>query len=83
MNSSDTRLEPTRPTMDPTPEPAPIERLTYSVAESAEALGVSRPTIYRLLARRILRPVTGIRHKRIPCQQIRRLVTSADLHGPN
>jgi excisionase family DNA binding protein len=53
---------------------APIERLTYSVVESATALGVSKPTIYRLLARRILRPVPGLRHKRIPCQQVRRLV---------
>jgi excisionase family DNA binding protein len=66
------------------PEPAPVERLTYSVEESAMALGVSRPTIYRLLTRRILRPVPGIRHKRIPCQQIRRLVaTPGELHGVN
>ena len=63
-------------------EPVPIARLTYSVEESATALGVSKPTIYRLLARRILRPVPGIRHKRIPCQQIRRLVAApGELHG--
>lgn len=67
----------------PAPETTPIARLTYSVEESATALGVSKPTIYRLLARRILRPVPGIRHKRIPCQQIRRLVSSGELHGVN
>lgn len=56
-----------------------IRRLTYSVEESAQALGVSKPTIYRLLARRILRPVPGVRHKRIPVRQIESLVH----HGPN
>ncbi|MBL9194331.1 MAG: helix-turn-helix domain-containing protein [Opitutaceae bacterium] len=65
------------------PESRPIERLTYSVDESAQALGVSRPTIYRLLARRVLVPVAGLRHKRIPCQQIRRLVNSTELHNRN
>ena len=62
---------------------APIERLTYSVEESAFALGVSKPTIYRLLTRRLLRPVPGLRHKRIPCQQVRRLAAGEVLHGPN
>jgi excisionase family DNA binding protein len=65
----------------PAPEAPPfaVERLTYSVGESATALGVSKPTIYRLLARRILRPVPGVRHKRIPVRQIESLVH----HGPN
>jgi len=62
---------------------APIERLTYSVEESALALGVSKPTIYRLLARRLLRPVAGLRHKRIPCQQLRRLAAGETVSGPN
>ena len=73
----------TSQTTSPAPESPPIERLTYSVEESATALGVSRPTIYRLVARRILRPVPGIRHKRIPCQQIKRLVASGEMHGLN
>ena len=64
------------------PEP-PVERLTYSVAESATALGVSKPTVYRLLARRILRPVPGVRHKRIPCRQITALVGSHVPPGVN
>lgn len=73
----------TSQTPSPPPETPPVERLTYSVEESATALGVSRPTIYRLVARRILRPVPGLRHKRIPCQQIRRLVSGDHLHGVN
>ena len=67
----------------PAPEAPPVERLTYSVGESAMALGVSKPTIYRLLARRLLRPVPGLRHKRIPCQQVHRLAAGETLHGPN
>ena len=66
----------------PAPEP-PVERLTYSVEESAIALGVSKPTIYRLIVREILRPLPGIRHKRIPCDQVRRFAAGEDLHGLN
>ena len=62
---------------------APLERLTYSVEESATAIGVSKPTIYRLLARRLLRPVPGLRHKRIPCQQVRRLAAGEVPPGSN
>jgi excisionase family DNA binding protein len=67
---------------DPLAPAAPhegVKRLTYSVQESALALGVSQPTIYRLLARRLLRPVPGLRHKRIPVRQIEALV----YQGPN
>lgn len=49
------------------------EKLTYSVAEAAELLGVSRPTIYRLISRRVLSPIPGLRHKRLPKRQVRRL----------
>ena len=72
-------------TSSPAPEapPVAVERLTYSVEESATALGVSKPTIYRLLARRMLRPVPGLRHKRIPCQQIRKLAAGETIHGLN
>ena len=57
------------------------EKLTYSVAEAASILGVSRPTIYRLMARRILVPIPGLRHKRIPKRQVRRLGNGADRAG--
>ena len=35
-----------------------------------EVLGVSLPTVYRLLARGILRPLPGLRHKRLPKKQV-------------
>ena len=53
--------------------PAPaisLEALTFSVGETAQVLGVSPPTIYRLIARRVLRPLPGLRHKRIPKRQV-------------
>ena len=56
-------------------KPHPIERLTYTVDEAAAALGVSRPTIYRLIAREVLRPLPGIRHKLIPCDQVRKFAS--------
>ena len=49
------------------------ESLTYSVIEAAQVLGVSQPTIYRLIVRRILRPVPYLRHKRLPKKQVQRL----------
>lgn len=39
--------------------------LTVSVTEAAQMLGVSEPTIYRLVARRFLKILPGLRHKRI------------------
>jgi excisionase family DNA binding protein len=54
--------------------PISPEALTYSVAEAAMALGVSAPTIYRLITRRVLRPLNCLRHKRIPKCQVQALV---------
>ena len=63
--------------------PTPHEKLklTYSVAEAASLLGVSRPTIYRLMARRIRIPIPGLRNKRIPKKQVRRLGHGESLTG--
>jgi excisionase family DNA binding protein len=58
---------------DPGVVQAPSEKRTYSVAEAASVLGVSKPSIYRLIARRVLNPVPGLRSKRIPMKQVRRL----------
>lgn len=58
-------------TPDSTPnDPGVIEALTYTVAEAAAALGVSQATIYRLIQRRLLKPISGLRHKRISKKQI-------------
>ena len=51
----------------------PAETLTYSVAEAAAVLGVSHATIYRLVCRRILKPIPGLRHKRIAKRQVHTL----------
>jgi excisionase family DNA binding protein len=58
------------------------EALTYSVAEAASALGVSAPTIYRLITRRILRPLDCLRHKRIPKRQVHALVSGPGANHP-
>jgi len=55
------------------------EPLTYSVKEAAHVLGVSQPTIYRLIARRMLRPLPCLRHKRLPKNQVHRLANGDTL----
>ena len=55
----------------------PVESLTYSVTETATVLGVSLPTVYRLVARGVLRPLPGLRHKRLPKRQVHAFVEGA------
>ena len=57
----------------PTP---PLETLTYSVTETALVLGVSLPTVYRLITRRLLRPLPGLRHKRLSKRQVHAYINS-------
>jgi len=57
----------------PTPS---LETLTYSVTETARVLGVSLPTVYRLSARRLLKPLPGLRHKRVAKRQVLAYVNS-------
>lgn len=42
-----------------------IQRVVYTTAEAAAALGVNEATIYRLIARKKLRTVRALRHKRV------------------
>jgi len=58
------------------PAPPPLETLTYSVTETAHVLGVSLPTVYRLIARRVFKPLPGLRHKRLPKRQVHAFVNS-------
>jgi excisionase family DNA binding protein len=44
--------------------------LTLSVSQAAAIIGVSEPTIYRLIARRLLKILPGLRHKRITRRSI-------------
>jgi len=55
-----------------------IETLTYSVDEVARVLGVSLPTVYRLISRRVLKPLPGLRHKRISKRQITWFINSSE-----
>jgi excisionase family DNA binding protein len=49
-------------------------RHTYSVKEVAAILGVTSTTVYRLIARRKLKALAGIRHKRIPDSEVDRFL---------
>lgn len=65
-DAAPTRAEaPTRPTVD---------RLAYSPIEAAEALGVTRQTIYALIERNQLRRFKVGRLTRIPADDVHALV---------
>jgi excisionase family DNA binding protein len=48
--------------------------LTYSPKEVAQILGVCPTSIYRLIARKKIRVVPDLRHKRIPHSEVDRLL---------
>jgi excisionase family DNA binding protein len=64
-------MEPTTPTKNEG-QPQQVPRAAYTTSEAAAALGVTEATIYRLIARRQLRAVPGIRHKRILVSELER-----------
>jgi len=49
-------------------------KLVYSTKESAEILGVSHKSVYRLIQRGKLRCMASLRHKRIPRSELERFV---------
>jgi excisionase family DNA binding protein len=49
-------------------------RLAYTVKETAEILGISQPTVYRLLARGLLRSSLALRNKIIARSEIERFL---------
>ncbi|HEY3855654.1 MAG TPA: helix-turn-helix domain-containing protein [Verrucomicrobiae bacterium] len=49
-------------------------RLSYSVKQTAELLGVATATVYRLLARGLLRSSSALRTKIIPKTEIERFL---------
>jgi hypothetical protein len=53
---------------------AGVEKLVYNTEEACRALGVGRVTIWRLVRRGMLVPVSYSRHKLYPVAAIRRLV---------
>jgi excisionase family DNA binding protein len=64
----------------PTPAPAPptelksLPKLAYSVKETAEMLGVSDKSVFRLIDRGLLKSSLALRHKRIPRAEIERFL---------
>jgi excisionase family DNA binding protein len=74
MNSETSSSAPIAAVVDLTRPP--LETLTYSVTETARVLGVSLPTVYRLIARRLLKPLPGLRHKRVSKRQVLAYINS-------
>ena len=58
----------------PTPPSPATTKLVYNVTETAEILGLSEKSIYRLIERRLLRSAGGLRHKRITHTEIERFL---------
>lgn len=54
--------------------PATVPKLAYTMRETAQALGLSYPTIQRLVARGMIRASTALRHKVIPITEIERFL---------
>ena len=77
MNSETSSSAPIAAVVDLTRPP--LETLTYSVSETARVLGVSLPTVYRLIARRLLKPLPGLRHNRVSKRQVLAYINSGQL----
>lgn len=54
--------------------PLPPNREAYSIREVARALAVSEKSIYRLIARGLLRPLKTFRHHRITRKELQRFL---------
>jgi excisionase family DNA binding protein len=50
--------------------------LTYTVGQTAATIGCGDATVYRLLHRRLLTAVPGLRHKLIPRDQVHAYIYS-------
>jgi excisionase family DNA binding protein len=61
------------PTTDASSKPA-LRRLAYSMRETAEILGISYQTVYRLNKRGLVRSSTALRHKLFPLSEIERFL---------
>ncbi len=64
------------PTAVPAETPAGLPRLAFSIQETAEILGISIATVYRLLARGLLKSSLALGRKLIPRSEIERFLKS-------
>ena len=62
------------PAPAPAPAPAPRPRLAYTIRETAQMLGISYISVYRLVQRNKLRTNTSLRHRLIPRTEIERFL---------
>lgn len=53
-------------------------RLAWSLKETAAVLGLSYPTVWRLVQRGKIRAVPGLRHKLIPQKEIERFLGTVE-----
>jgi excisionase family DNA binding protein len=53
------------------------KKLAYTVEETAQALGLEKTSVYRLLTRRKLKSVPGLRKKIIPASEIQKFLATA------
>ncbi len=53
------------------------KKLAYTVEETAYALGLEKTSVYRLLTRRKLKSVPGLRKKIIPASEIQKFLATA------
>lgn len=58
-----------------------VERVFYSVPEVSEMFGVSNKSVYRLLARGLLKSSSALRHKRISRASIEEFMTTTVNNG--
>ena len=54
-----------------------LPRLAYSMKETAQILGMSYATVFRLVQRGLLRTIPAIRHKLIPRKEVERFLNTA------
>lgn len=56
---------------------APVEKLSYTIPEAANALGIGRTSLYELIAEKRLRPFKLCGRTLIPREELERLVSEA------
>jgi excisionase family DNA binding protein len=56
----------------------PPASMTHSLQETAALLGVHPSTVYRLVGRKLIRPVPGLRHLRFQLSEIQRFMNGED-----
>lgn len=61
------------------PTAPPIPRLAYSIAESEALSGLSRSSLYRLIAAGKLKTVQHGRRRIVPCDELERLCRAEQL----